>query len=336
VTIVFNTNKEKYVLGKDISLILPEKYYNSIKTHFSRIERTKNIKERLKKEIGLKDIEKSLANLKNMILGITQNCNLRCRYCSYSGIYKYQRTHNQKSMVWPTAKKAVDLYFEKLNSKFRTDRTLDRRLSFFGGEPLLEFDTILKTIRYTREKNQSLNKKLYFIFMISTNGMLLNQEYIKTIVKEDIELSISFDGPQSEHDKFRVKPNGEGSWSTIIKNIKNIKKNFPEYYENKIRFLITVHPHHNLREIEQYLLNNKDLFHEGNVVINSIRNYNFKDPNVQNVFQMKKHRNLEQLDKNEWVYKRMCEYGYRLNSKRQINRIFTRGYFCVILYLHFN
>ena len=36
-------------------------------------------------------------NVSQMVLQVTQNCNLRCSYCAYSGSY-YNRKHNNKRM----------------------------------------------------------------------------------------------------------------------------------------------------------------------------------------------------------------------------------------------
>ena len=46
-------------------------------------------------------------NVHQLILQVTQNCNLRCKYCVYSGSY-VNRVHTKKRMSIETAKKAVD------------------------------------------------------------------------------------------------------------------------------------------------------------------------------------------------------------------------------------
>ena len=40
----------------------------------------------------------------NLILQVTQQCNLRCKYCAYSGNY-YNRSHTSNRMDFETAKK---------------------------------------------------------------------------------------------------------------------------------------------------------------------------------------------------------------------------------------
>lgn len=74
-------------------------------------------------------------------LQITQNCNLRCSYCVYSGKYK-NRAHSQKTMSKETAQKAIDYYI----SHSRDTKNLS--IGFYGGEPLLCIDMIEYCVDY--------------------------------------------------------------------------------------------------------------------------------------------------------------------------------------------
>lgn len=51
-----------------------------------------------------KIIEQYLATrMYQLTLQVTQQCNLRCAYCAYSGIYEGNRTHSSKRMSFGTA-----------------------------------------------------------------------------------------------------------------------------------------------------------------------------------------------------------------------------------------
>ncbi|MFR9286073.1 MAG: radical SAM protein [[Clostridium] scindens] len=70
-----------------------------------------------------------------LTLQVTQQCNLRCEYCAYSGLYE-NRTHANKNMDFDTAKKAIDFFLNhSRDSKQIT-------FGFYGGEPLLMFKLI--------------------------------------------------------------------------------------------------------------------------------------------------------------------------------------------------
>lgn len=48
----------------------------------------------------------------NLILQVTQQCNLRCKYCAYSGNY-YNRSHTSNRMDFRDSQKSNRLLFEK-------------------------------------------------------------------------------------------------------------------------------------------------------------------------------------------------------------------------------
>ena len=68
--------------------------------------------------------------LNQIVLQVTQNCNLRCSYCAYSGSY-YNRKHSNKQMSKETALRAVDFFME------HSSEIEDATIGFYGGEPLL-------------------------------------------------------------------------------------------------------------------------------------------------------------------------------------------------------
>ena len=102
-----------------------------------------------------------------LILGITEDCNLRCKYCIFSGNYEYMRHHSPKKMTLECAKKAID-YFMQIVSDSK-EYTPDQQpiISFYGGEVLLEYEMIKEIVKYVR----TLDTKVIFAF--TTNGTLL-------------------------------------------------------------------------------------------------------------------------------------------------------------------
>jgi len=156
--------------------------------------------------------------IEHMTLQVTQSCNLRCEYCIYSGAYKDQRTHSSKRMTWKVAKKAIDFYLERsIDSKHLS-------IGFYGGEPLLEFDLIKQCVRYLDEKVQGKRIEYY----ITTNGTLLNENIFSFLSSYSFHILISLDGNREEHNRHRRFISGEGSFDTIIDNIRKIKDKYPE------------------------------------------------------------------------------------------------------------
>ena len=112
----------------------------------------------------------------NLTLHLTADCNLRCRYC--------YETHCKNRMTWDTAKQAVDLVFSyghKTNG-----------FSLFGGEPLLERGLAEKICRYARAEAQQ--RGVGVRFKMTTNGTLLDEDFLKFAKDHDLEIALSHDG----------------------------------------------------------------------------------------------------------------------------------------------
>lgn len=72
---------------------------------------------------------------------------------------------------------------------------------FFGGEPLLEFDTVKKVVEYTTAKKYNKD----YIFFITTNGVLLDDErkaWLRAHT-DALQMGLSLDGTKAMHDKNR-------------------------------------------------------------------------------------------------------------------------------------
>ena len=158
------------------------------------------------------------SNMSSIILQVTQNCNLRCKYCVYSGSY-INRTHTKARMSVDTAKKAIDFLAS------HSSNSSDISIGFYGGEPLLEISLIEEIVTYA--KGIFGGKKINF--NITTNATLLNMDIANFLIENDFNITVSLDGPKEIHNKNRVFANSnKGSFDTVMKNIEAIKERFPE------------------------------------------------------------------------------------------------------------
>lgn len=159
--------------------------------------------------------------IKAMCLLISQDCNLRCKYCFAStGDYGEGR----KLMTFETGKKAIDFLIN--NSGDRVNLELD----FFGGEPLMNFDVVKQIVKYARSKEKEYNKN--FRFTITTNGMLLTDDKIDFINEEMSNVVLSIDGRKEVNDRLRVRVDGTGSYDKILEGYKKLvsKRGDKDYY----------------------------------------------------------------------------------------------------------
>ena len=171
----------------------------------------------------IKDVQESGA-LWQLILNVTENCNMRCKYCYLSEEYEFTRNRTSHMMDFQTAKKALDLFFDKQRIIKQQNPGKAVGISFYGGEPLLNLDLIKRCVEYTKN-----NCPLKFGFYITTNGTLLKDDVVDYLVDNNFNIFISLDGNKDEHDKNRVDANGKGTYDRIAKNIERLVERYPAY-----------------------------------------------------------------------------------------------------------
>lgn len=159
-------------------------------------------------------------NIRHIALNVTHKCNLNCDYCyGGDGSYGGPAVHMSKD----TAKQAVDFLMEV------SENAENCRITFFGGEPLLNLGLVKYVVQYARKQAAAYNKKIYF--GMTTNGVLLDDDKSDFLINEKIDMTFSLDGPKYIHDKGRrFKSNRETSsfdiiYPQILKFIDKAKKN---------------------------------------------------------------------------------------------------------------
>lgn len=172
---------------------------------------------------GIRQIECCIGDYKRavqtgvsiMVFQVTQMCNLKCGYCPHAqDDNSRMRKHANVRMSKEMALKGIDFLADHSEEKNVID------ISFFGGEPLIEFDLIKETVLYAEEK---LGDK-QITFNISTNAILLTEEKINFLSKHKFSISISMDGPKNIHDKNRKDWSGNGSFQRVYENFLRLKK----------------------------------------------------------------------------------------------------------------
>lgn len=133
---------------------------------------------------------------------LTDSCNFKCKYC-----FENRKNVN---MSLDTAKKCLNMVRD------------GGQFCFFGGEPLLMFESIIKPLFEEYKKG---NKKVRF--SITTNASLLTKEVYEYLVANNVSILISFDGAKTTQDINRPMMNGKSSFDATIDNIKYVLSRNP-------------------------------------------------------------------------------------------------------------
>jgi len=113
------------------------------------------------------------------------------------------------------------LDYSKVPAFFLPKLTKVCYINFFGGEPLLSFELIKKTVSFLNKENKSYRKKINY--SITTNGSLITEKIIDFFNDHKFSAVLSFDG--LAQDITREK----GSSKRIVQIIRKLV-NRPEIY----------------------------------------------------------------------------------------------------------
>ena len=155
--------------------------------------------------------------LNTMVLNVTNKCNLACTYCYEYGddkIVDTQYGSQPKFMSEDTAEESVEFLLAESQGQPIA------HLTFFGGETLLNFPLLQKTVAYARRRAAEESKRIEF--SLTTNATLLRPEIIQWLADNQIGVTISIDGPKPVQDGLRVFHNGKGTYDVVLPKIKDL------------------------------------------------------------------------------------------------------------------
>lgn len=137
----------------------------------------------------------------NITLEVNRKCNFNCSYC-----YITDKRDNEMSIE--TAISSIDWAVKK--AKIEKQKEID--IDFLGGEPLLSIKLIKKIILYIEDKYEDFS----FIYSITTNGSLIDENIVDYLISKSFFVKISLDGKMADNDKNRKYISGEGTFQNVV------------------------------------------------------------------------------------------------------------------------
>ena len=147
------------------------------------------------------------------------HCNLACKYCYYL----------EKNKLYPTAQRHLmsDEMLEQFTREYIEAQTMNQVLfTWHGGEPLLRSIDFYRKALSLQQKYAGSRR---IDNVIQTNGTLLTDEWCEFFAQNHWLVGISIDGPQPDHDHYRLTAAGKPSWKKVMQGIKLLKKHGVEW-----------------------------------------------------------------------------------------------------------
>lgn len=139
----------------------------------------------------------------------TNQCNFRCVYC--------EQEHQAKRLEGATEERIIK-FVKQAAEKIRCIE-----IDWFGGEPLLEIECVLRLMKNLG--NICKEKSCKLIGTMTTNGYLFTDDMLQQLWECHVrEMQITVDGNRAFHDAGRIMPGGKGTYDTIVSNIRRALK----------------------------------------------------------------------------------------------------------------
>lgn len=143
-----------------------------------------------------------------LILLPTEKCNFRCTYC-------YEDFEFGK--MSEATQRAIELFIDR---RVPTLRLL--KFAWFGGEPLVAKDVVLRLSKYAKQKCDEHG--VAFSGGLTTNAYVLDTALAQELIDLNQDFfQITLDGWQYAHDALRKRADGLGTFDIIWQNLIGLK-----------------------------------------------------------------------------------------------------------------
>lgn len=164
-------------------------------------------------------------------------CNLDCSYCyflSKKDLYPGSRFHMS------------DQTLEQFTRAYLAAQPVDETvLGWQGGEPtLMGLEFFRRAVAF---QQQHAPPGMRVLNTLQTNGTLLDDEWCRFLADNHFLVGISIDGPQPQHDAYRIDKGGEGTFTAVMGGLSLLKKHGVDF-----NVLTTVHAANQEHGLEVY------------------------------------------------------------------------------------
>ena len=202
----------------------------------------------MKEYIRSEYIKRALANLPQLVLEVTDACNLRCKYCAYGELYEDYDKRDGNKMDFAMAKRLIDYLYRFWTSEEYAVSKGTFFVSFYGGEPLMNMPMIKQVVEYVRALEIP---RRHIRFSMTSNALLLDK-YMDYLVKHEFSLLISLDG-NARNDSYRIDCSGHPSFDRVIRNLNLLRDRYPSYFFENVNFNSVLHDRNSVEEIYEFV-----------------------------------------------------------------------------------
>lgn len=150
-------------------------------------------------------------NIRAFRIVLTEKCNLRCAECFATKEPERLRTMDP------------DVLGRVIRGTIPYGRSQAVTYHFFGGEPLLRFDSLQRAVAILEEAVAG-GAMVRPIYRITTNLTILDDEIIAFLKGHRFHVGVSIDGPEAVNDVLRTYIDGRGTFQAVATNYRRLRE----------------------------------------------------------------------------------------------------------------
>ncbi len=162
---------------------------------------------------------KGCYRVRSLAIDVAGRCNLACRYCAEAATQPVQRQTATDDII--------DAAWAFIYHKGKFPKTAS--FHFGSGEPLMGLSALKRLSEHIEEMDGANEGFLPRVF-ITTNGTMLKDSVMEWLISTDWHIKVSLDGPRSIHDKWRITPNGEGTYDCVSRAVASMAARIPDRF----------------------------------------------------------------------------------------------------------
>ncbi|HSL84334.1 MAG TPA: radical SAM protein [Thermoanaerobaculia bacterium] len=173
---------------------------------------------------------------------VSDTCNLACTYCCAA-------TEPARKIPPPDLSMGT-LWVDRILEYSLANAVSQLELEFTGGEPLASVQFLEHTLAYAQSRFEAHG--IGASYSLVTNLTLLGQHQLDLLHRFPIQLNLSIDGTEEDHDTQRPFAAGRGSYRAVMKNLARLRQS--GIHPHGVQSTITVRTVAKLPEIARHLL----------------------------------------------------------------------------------
>ncbi len=177
-----------------------------------------------------------------LTLAITEDCDLRCRYCPHTTGAGGARPHRARTMPLTLALAAMTDFLDHARGRQSPD------IAFYGGEPLRAWSTVVRVVEAVRRRNDGDRVRL----VLDTNGQGLARPEVRDLsIRERLALQVSLDGPAPVHDRYRRRRTGGPTHGAVESALTDLLRADPSVAD-RLSLAVTLTPPLDIERLDAY------------------------------------------------------------------------------------